>query len=310
VNVNHGQRFREWIMVMDPRLAGFEDFVMPAEWSGDFSRESLIELERFILTSWPDKKAFLEEADPNFVDGATRYIGESFMRLAGGEWFLDEDPDFIYSGFPVFRFDSENKTAVSPFHLMTTILARRNGEVLGRMWDGNERSVTRRRQNEGPGWTPRRSPMPGLVTEPLPSSPEVERWTRRVPALIDALRRRAGRRAAELDLSVRSLGVVSELLLEDGASDAFSSGAVQDAKDPYVAYVGEVALAAAGGSWVLVDGPRDSKNPFVGRPFVERLGDSDDPREILVGAAVDRALLLGSSDELARIVESYMTDPA
>lgn len=64
---------------------------------------------------------------------------------------------------------------------MTTILARRTGNVLTRIWDGQAAAVERRREAEGPGWEPTRQPVPGRVAE-RPGSPELAAWVQRAPA--------------------------------------------------------------------------------------------------------------------------------
>lgn len=120
---------------------------------------------------WPDHQSFVDAADRDFTDGAVRYIGETYLRVAGGGWSVDHDPSFIYSGRPVVRFDRENRTPVSPFHLLSTVLHRRSGNVLTSIWDGQSRQVAERRATEAPGWRPRRDPVPGLVAVVQPPPP-------------------------------------------------------------------------------------------------------------------------------------------
>ena len=69
-----------WLEAMHPRLSRFEDFITPREWSGGYTRESLVSLERYILDRWPDKKAFIDENDTDFIDGSTRYARWCTLR--------------------------------------------------------------------------------------------------------------------------------------------------------------------------------------------------------------------------------------
>ncbi|WP_138945961.1 hypothetical protein [Plantibacter sp. M259] len=152
----------EWLEIMHPRLARFEDFLTPREVVTDYSRDSLVSLERLILHRWPDRHAFAQEQDTDFNDGATRYIGETYLRIAGGGWFVNHDPKFLYSGRLCILLDVEMPVPISPLNLITTMLSRRTGNVLTRIWDGQTKNVTERRLTE-PGWEPKREPFPGAI---------------------------------------------------------------------------------------------------------------------------------------------------
>lgn len=305
MTLEQDELFASWLEAMHPRLARFEDFITPREWSGGYTRESLVSLERYILDRWPDKKAFIDENDTDFIDGSTRYIGETFLRLAGGGWSIDHDPAFIYTGRPVVRFDTGSPMPVSPVHLMTTILARRTGNVLTRIWDGQAAAVERRREAEGPGWEPVREPVPGLVADRL-GSPELDAWVQRVPALVDVVRSRAGvKRSPSLDLSPRSLEVLAQVALEDADAGHLARGTQGAVRAAYVAYLGTVLIGAAGGAWVLMPGPDDHQNPFVGRPFVERTDSDGDRRAALLDGAVEALLTTRSTGTFTRTFAAY-----
>ena len=152
----------EWLEIMHPRLARFEDFLTPREVVTDYTRDSLVSLERLILDRWPDRQSFAQEQDTDFNDGATRYIGETYLRIAGGGWFVNHDPNFLYSGRLCILLDVEMPVPISPLNLITTILSRRAGNVLTRIWDGQTKNVAERRLAE-PGWEPVRAPFPGAI---------------------------------------------------------------------------------------------------------------------------------------------------
>ena len=147
------EQFEDWLDAMDPRLARFEDFLMPAGWSAGFSRESLEELEQYMLERWPDRSAF-DDADPDWVDGAIRYVGETYLRVGGGGWHLDTDPDSAFSGLPLITLDTIEPFPISPYSLLTALLSRRTGNVLAKVYDGQLLEVQERRDAEGPGWEP------------------------------------------------------------------------------------------------------------------------------------------------------------
>lgn len=305
VTTEHDALFRSWLEDMHPRLARFVDIITPAGWSGGCSRESLVALERHMLDRWPDVASFQQEQDTDFIDGATRYIGETYLRLGGGGWFVDHDPKFVFSGRPCVRLDTVDPLPISPVNLMGAVLSRRTGEVLARVWDGQTENLAERREVEGPGWEPVREPVPGLFVERL-GSPELEAWVQRVPALVDVVRSRAGsERARSLDLSPLSLEVLAQVALEDADAGHLAEGVQGDARAAYVAYLGTVAIGAAGGSWVLLQRPDNHENPFVGRPFVERTDSDGDRRTALPDGAVDALLTTRSTDVFARMLWAY-----
>ena len=305
MTTEHDALFQSWLEDMHPRLARFVDIIMPAGWAGGYSRESLVALERHMLDRWPDVASFQQDQDTDFIDGATRYIGETFLRLGGGGWFVDHDPKFVFSGRPCVRLDTVDPLPISPVNLMGAVLSRRTGEVLARVWDGQTANVEERREAEGPGWEPEREPVPGLVAQ-RPGSPELDAWVQRVPALVDVVRSRAGvERARSLDLSPQSLEVLAQVALEDADAGHLAEGAKGEVRAAYVAYLGTVLIGAAGGSWVFLPGPDDHDNPFVGRPFVERTDSDGDRRPALLDGAVDALLTTRSTDTFERAFRAY-----
>lgn len=290
------ERFEGWMRMMHPRLARFEDFIMPVEWSGGYTRDSLVELERYILDRWPEQQDFLDTAGLDFIDGAVRYIGETYLRLAGGGWSVDRDPDFIYAGRPVVRFDREDRIPVSPFHLLTTIQIRRTGDVLSRIWDGQSKNILERRASEAPGWTPKREPISGVVAERLEGGPEVLAWVERVPTLVSSLTSDT----SSLDLSLESMADLAECALRDLSVGALHGDEGRERREAYVAYLGEVARRARGGRWMVRPGAPNDTNPFVGRPYVEHETQAGDSRWLLAEIVV---LGFMENPEVERLVD-------
>ena len=305
VTPEQAEQFQDWLEAMHPRLARFEDFITPREWTGGYTRESLAGLEQYVLDMWPDHQSFVDAADLDFTDGAVRYIGETYLRVAGGGWSVDHDPTFIYSGRPVVRFDRENRTPVSPFHLLSTVLNRRSGNVLTSIWDGQSRQVAERRATEAPGWRPRRDPVPGLMTEAPPISPEAAAWIARVPGLVRDLQSWAGDRGPMLDLSRASLSTLAALAVDDIDAGLLHWQGSGPLKDAYVAYLGEVALRASEGTWVLHPGDAHGNNPYVGRPFVGRFTEAGDYFTILPASAIYQLETQRSPGPLFDMVDAF-----
>lgn len=300
-------RFEGWLEAMHPRLARFEDFLMPGDWTRGYTRESLQELEQYMLQRWPDQESFLQERDADWADGAVRYIGETYLRIAGGGWHLDTEPDDAFRNIPVIRPDTIDGFPVSPYNLMTALLKRRTGRELAKVYDGQLRQVQRRRDVEPAGWEPTRRPVPGItLPEQDPGdSPERDAWVARVDERIAALRASAGERARELDLSPASLPVLEVL-----AAEALPPGG--DLRTPearevvarFASYLGEVLLAQAPGTWSLRPGELGD-DAFVGYPFVKRVDANGAPRTGLVYSGIELLAQQRTPGTLTKVLEAY-----
>jgi hypothetical protein len=211
--------FKEWLEGMHPRMYGFIDFWLPSNILKDFSREALRQFEVYLLDMWPDPESFASQADLDFKDGATRYVGEAYLREFGGGWFYTDDPEALFPGRPCVVLDVGDDFPMSPYNLMTTALKRRTGQVLVKVWDGQLLNVEETREQYGPDWKPRRKPAPGITegtdAEEAPKS-ERDAWVAGLDGRIAALRERVGTDAgSRLDLSVASLPLLEELVLAD-----------------------------------------------------------------------------------------------
>jgi hypothetical protein len=300
------EQFESWLEAMDPRLARFEDFLMPTSWTKGFTRESLEELEQYMLDRWPDRESFQNDGDADWTDGAMRYIGEAILRIAGGGWHLDNAPDVVFRGQPVIRPDTIYGFPISPYNLMGLLLKRRTGHELAKLYDGQLREVQRRRDVEGPDWEPTRLPVPGYTEEEAGDSPERDAWVARVDERIAALRAGAGEHGTDLDLTPGSLTVLERLAKADLTAPDLDVRSADGAEvvARYASYLGAVLLQQAPGRWVLRPG-EPSTDPFVGRPFVKRLDENGTWRAGLVHSAVES--LAGERDPglFADVLHAY-----
>ncbi|KQR17655.1 hypothetical protein [Cellulomonas sp. Leaf334] len=301
------EQFQNWLEAMDPRLARFEDFLMPTSWTKGFTRESLEELEQYMLERWPDRESFQNDGDSDWIDGAMRYIGEAYLRIAGGGWYLDNRPDVAFRGQPVIRPDTIDGFPIAPANFLGVLLKRRTGHELAKVYDGQLRQVQRRRDVEGPDWEPKRLPIPGYYSEQDPGdTPERDAWAARVDERIAALRTHAGEHGTQLDLSPQSLTVLerlSQLDLTAATIDVRSAdGAEVVAR--YASYLGAVLLQQAPGRWILRPG-EPGTDPFVGHPFVKRLDENGLWRAGLVHSAVERLADQHEPGLFAKVLHAY-----
>lgn len=300
-------QFEGWLEAMDPRLARFEDFLMPTSWTKGFTRESLEELEQYMLERWPDRESFQDEGDSDWIDGAMRYIGEAYLRIAGGGWYLENKPGAVFSGQPVIRPDTIDGFPIAPANFLGVLLKRRTGHELAKVYDGQLREVQDRRDVEGPDWEPKRLPIPGYYSEQDPGdTPERDAWAELVDERIAALRAHAGEDGAQLDLSPQSLTVLERLSQADLTAADIDVRSAEGAEvvARYASYLGAVLLQQAPGRWILRPG-EPGTDPFVGRPFVKRLDENGIWRAGHVHSAAEHLTQEPDPGIFARVLHAY-----
>jgi hypothetical protein len=161
------------------------DFLLPPV-VGDFSRESLVGLEAQLLERFPDPERYYQgDGDRDVIDGAVRYVGETYLRAFGGGWKFSDDPSFVGAGRPYVLLGTPDATPISPFNLMGAALHRRTGRVLAKVYDGQARAIAER-QAVDPGFTVQREAVPGVH---VPAADEQARRDAGAPYLTSCWRR-------------------------------------------------------------------------------------------------------------------------
>jgi hypothetical protein len=124
--------FEYWLMDMDDALERFLSGLAPhIKEKLNFSPSSLDALEAWILERYPSTQAMLGRDQSRLVDGAARYIGETFRKALGGRWDIElDDPKYVYFGVPIFTGFEEKPTPVCPLTLATASANRRTGKYL------------------------------------------------------------------------------------------------------------------------------------------------------------------------------------
>lgn len=122
--------FEMWLFVMDDRL---EEFIssLPQDVGRalDYSPESLDVLEAWLLRNFPDISSI--KAVTKTLDGAARYVGETFRLALGGGWDIElENTQDVFYELPVLTVQYPREC---PHTLTTTSLDRRTGDVFRRV---------------------------------------------------------------------------------------------------------------------------------------------------------------------------------
>ena len=82
------ENFEEWIILIPFKMEYFTDTCAKENnLKLDYSIESLDELENWILSNYSEIKDLIN--DTKTLDYLAVYIGETFRKHIGGEWFID-----------------------------------------------------------------------------------------------------------------------------------------------------------------------------------------------------------------------------
>jgi hypothetical protein len=122
--------FEGWLMFMDDTIQQLLD-ELPEDVAQqlDFAPDSLVALEKWLLSKYLSTKAILQPSENWTLDRVARYVGETIRRTAGGEWSIElEKPDYAYYRLPEIR--REDGWVVCPATLVTTAMDRRRGNFM------------------------------------------------------------------------------------------------------------------------------------------------------------------------------------
>ena len=124
--------FDYWVADMDDALERFIDGLPECMREQlDYSPASLDILESWILDTYPNTQEMLSKENVDLVDGAARYIGETFRKCIGGYWDIRlEDPKFVFYGLPILTGFKTTTTPECPLTLATAAANRRTGTYI------------------------------------------------------------------------------------------------------------------------------------------------------------------------------------
>lgn len=122
--------FEGWVDFMNETIDQFL-YELPDEVGDtlDFSTESLSTLEEWLMSKYSSPAEILQPSENWWIDRASRYVGETLRRSAGGEWDIElSEPSAAFYGLPVIR--KEGAWIECPASLVTASLDRREGDYI------------------------------------------------------------------------------------------------------------------------------------------------------------------------------------
>ncbi len=141
--------FEYWRFHFEDVMQEFEAFVPEALAAKlDRSVESLDALEAWLLEKYDSPEAILTLDQRGVLDGASRYVGETYAAHIGGKWQIDvEDTDDAFYGLPVIAYLGGSDC---PLSLVTASLDRRTGTYLSNILRNKMRRLSARTNIPGP----------------------------------------------------------------------------------------------------------------------------------------------------------------
>ncbi|SFX78156.1 hypothetical protein SAMN04487866_12511 [Thermoactinomyces sp. DSM 45891] len=122
--------YQYWLMEMGDRLDSFIAS-MPRQLELDYSPESLLRLESWILENYPTVKDIRKESEKLTLDALGRYVGEVYFRNLKVKWaFYLDDPEYVYYGLPSIKLPHEKVPTICPLTEVTASVDRKRGDYI------------------------------------------------------------------------------------------------------------------------------------------------------------------------------------
>ncbi|MEY9859875.1 hypothetical protein ABH935_005509 [Catenulispora sp. GAS73] len=164
-----GERLADWLEMLSPVLDRLAFFV-PQDFARDFSVSSLDALEA-VLTA-PNQAA----GDTGLVESAMAYLGEALMRVGGGRWTWDDDPENPpFKGPVILLDDALGLPPLSPLQVMVDARLTGTRTEFRKVHD-RLRTAVAEYQDSHPGWTPTKEHSSGVDPVGLAELPPPDPW--------------------------------------------------------------------------------------------------------------------------------------
>jgi hypothetical protein len=138
VEANRRQElFQHWLIDMDDALDRFMSEMPPQtrECLG-FSSDSLSIIESWLLNRYENPGEAKADSEAYLVDGAARYVGETFRVNLGGKWVIDySDSKNVFYGLPLLKGMRGQRAQFCPLAMVVASTARRTGNFIKKVFD-------------------------------------------------------------------------------------------------------------------------------------------------------------------------------
>ncbi|MGF7086598.1 hypothetical protein JOD24_000427 [Kroppenstedtia sanguinis] len=137
---DHG-KFQVWLMEMGDILERFIDHI-PPETRLDYTPESLLRLEEWMLEHYPSVDDLLKESNKETLDALVRYTGQVYRKNLKGKWTIHlDDPNYAFFGLPMISFHIPRIDPVAPHSEVVASVDRRRGDYIYTVFKATERLI-------------------------------------------------------------------------------------------------------------------------------------------------------------------------
>jgi hypothetical protein len=143
--------FQEWLDAVHVRIELLSDEGLPGDLRFDYSAASLARLESVFLDRFADPLDVLAAGSGELVLGAAAYLGESLVRVGGGSWVPDPEPEAAFPGPALVSPDPAlGLPAVSPVRTIAAAVGSRDGRQFAALFEQWERAAARHASEMSP----------------------------------------------------------------------------------------------------------------------------------------------------------------
>lgn len=102
----------------------------------DYSLESLIFLEKFLICSFDDHDSLRK--DVKFLNFSCQYLGDCFIEIYGGSWDVEKDKKNVFYNLRVVKKDN---VKICPLTLISAAVNRKKGDYLYKVIDNYKKYI-------------------------------------------------------------------------------------------------------------------------------------------------------------------------
>ncbi|MFJ9417345.1 hypothetical protein ACIRPT_24640 [Streptomyces sp. NPDC101227] len=278
-----------WVDRIGTAISRLEEEHLPRGFPLDFSPASLQSLESFLLDVYSPADG--QAHGTGLIDDAMAYLGETLLRITGGQWGWSIRPLSDVAGQPVIVPDPALHPPLAVADLIRQALAARTGSELSIAAALEATTTTFRERHLG--WKPVKDHTPGVDPEPEEARhPWLTRWLTERKHHFPAWAADTGLPEATWDFSPASLDEMERLVSQRFTTeDEFEAAHDEPFLQGACWYTGEVARRNYRAAWAYRD--PDEGNPWTGIPLMTQPGVRDgniaDPLSELSGALTDES---------------------
>lgn len=130
--INNEELFQYWLADMDDAIDGFRSRLPEiVAQKLDYSKTSLVTISTWLITNYLTVESIKKDSEKTSLDGAARYIGQTFRKHLGGKWVIDymNEKNAFY-GLPQLAEMKGQRVQQCPHTLVTVTIGRKDPNFL------------------------------------------------------------------------------------------------------------------------------------------------------------------------------------